>query len=433
MRKYLLDKKEEIRNLKVEQRDIDFPLTKNFVISVIGPRRAGKTYSIYNLIKTKKLEDDEFVFINFEDDEIQEKERKEIVKAVFYHQELYGKEPKYLFFDEIQNLERWESFVYSLFEKKKYFIFITGSSSKLLSKEIATQLRGRSITSLVLPFSFKEILGIKEKKINLKFLSSYQESKIKNLLRTYLKEGGFPDIVLTNINRKVYFRDYINLVIFRDVVERFRIKNIALIKMFVNLMLPSFSKEFSIHKIYNIFKSKNIKVSKKTLYRYADALEDSLFCFFLKKFSFSERETMLSIPKIYMNDTGLINYTISTKLEEDMGKLMENSVFLELKRRENKEGFSEIFYWKDYQGREVDFVVKEGFRVRKLIQVTYASAKDEVERREIKALLKAAEIFKEDKPELLIITWDYEKEEKIENKKVKFVPLWRFLLNAGLV
>jgi len=422
MRKYLLDKKGEIKEMEVKERKIEFPETKNFIISVIGPRRAGKTYSIFNLIKKKKLKDEDYLFINFEDDEICEMKREEIRKAIFYHQEIYGREPKYLFFDEIQNFERWESFVYSLFEKKRYFIFITGSSSKLLSEEIATQLRGRSLTILVLPFSFKEFLQVKGLHVKTKILLSYEESKIKNLLRLYLKEGGFPDIVLTSINREEYFRDYINLVVFRDIVERYKIRDIGLIKMFVRFAISSFSKEFSIHKIYRTFKSMNVKVSKKTLYRYADMLEDAQFCFFLRKFSFSERESLLSIPKVFLNDPGIANYGRTTKFDEEIGKLMENAVFLELKRKK-----LETFYWRDYQGNEVDFVVKEGLKVKQLIQVTYANDRDEIREREIKDLMKSSELLK--CKDLLCITWDYEGEEKIKGKKVKFVPLWKWLMN----
>jgi len=422
MRKYLLDKKGEIKEMEVKERKIEFPETKNFIISVIGPRRAGKTYSLFDLIKKKKLKDEDYLFINFEDDEICEMKREEIRKAIFYHQEIYGREPKYLFFDEIQNFERWESFVYSLFEKKRYFIFITGSSSKLLSEEIATQLRGRSLTILVLPFSFKEFLQVKNLHVKTKILLSYEESRIKNLLRLYLKEGGFPDIVLTSINREEYFRDYINLVVFRDIVERYKIRDISLIKMFVRFAISSFSKEFSIHKIYRTFKSTNVKVSKKTLYRYADMLEDAQFCFFLRKFSFSERESLLSIPKVFLNDPGIANYGRTTKFDEEIGKLMENAVFLELKRKK-----LETFYWKDYQGNEVDFVVKEGLKIKQLIQVTYANGKDEINEREIKALLKASKELK--CKNLLCITWDFEREEKIDGKKIKFVPLWKWLLN----
>jgi len=426
MKKYLINKKEEIKEIDVKKRNIKFPISKNFIISIIGPRRAGKTYSLYNLIKTNNFAEEDYIFINFEDYEIKNLEKREIAKCVFYHQEIYGKQPKFLFFDEIQNLENWESFVYSLFEKKKYYIFLTGSSSKLLSKEIATQLRGRSLSILVLPFSFKEILMLENIEIA-DYFSSYTESKIKYLLRNYLANGGFPDIVLTNINRKTFFRDYISLVVFRDIVERYRIKNVFLIKTLISSILPLFSKEFSIHKIYNFFKSKGIKVSKKTLYKYTDFLQDVFFCFFLRKFSFSEREFLLSIPKLYFNDLGLINYALSTNFSENLGRLMENAVFLELKKKEYAGEICEIFYWKDYQGREVDFVIKEGLKIKQLIQVTYASDRDEIEQREIRSLIKASELLK--CKNLLCITWDYEDTLKINNLEIKFLPLWKWLLS----
>ena len=420
----MLDKKEEIKELEVKERLIEFPILKNFIISVIGPRRAGKTYSIFNLIKTKNLRDEDFLFINFEDEYVKAMERGELIKVISYHHELYGKEPRFVFLDEIQAFENWKTFVYTLFEKKRYFIFITGSSSRLLSREIATQLRGRSISVLVLPLSFKEIIALKE--IDTDKISSRTESKIKNLLRIYLKDGGFPDVVLTEINKKIFFRDYLDLVVFRDVVERFRIKHPYLVKMIITFMLPSFAKEFSINRIFNILKSRDIKVSKKVLYKYSYALQDSMFCFFLKKFSFSERESLLSIPKIYLNDLGLINYSISTRFEKDLGRLMENAVFLELKRKESKGEISSIFYWRDYQQREVDFVIKEGLNVKQLIQVCYSLEDFDTRKREIKALLKASRDLK--CKDLLVLTWDEEYTIEEKGKKIKVLPLWKWLI-----
>ncbi|MCD6482806.1 MAG: ATP-binding protein, partial [Candidatus Aenigmarchaeota archaeon] len=116
------------------------------------------------------------------------------------------------------------------------------------------------------------------------------------------------------------------------------------------------------------------------------------------------------------------------KFEKDIGKKMENVVFLELLRKTNEKPLLNIYYWKDYQQREVDFVVKEGLRIKQLIQVTYASSLDEIEKREINALIKASEIFKKDKPELKVVTWDYEDEKEIKGKKIKFIPLWKWLL-----
>lgn len=423
MKKYLVDKKEDIKKLKVLPRSISFRLTKNFIKSIVGPRRAGKTYSLYDLILNKeKIRDEDYLFINFEDEAISRFRREEVVKAISYHHEVYGKEPEFIFLDEIQNLNNWERFVYSIFEKKQYFIFITGSS-KLLSKEIATQLRGRSLSTLILPFSFKEFLSYKKVEVE-KIIPTTKENEVKNLLRVYLRDGGFPDLIFTEVNRRNFFRDYIDLVVFRDIIERFKIKGSYLIKLMIANMLSSFSSEFSINKLFNALKSQGIKVSKKTLYSYASALEDVMFCFFLRKFSTSLRKMMLSTPKIYFNDTGLITNTL-INFEDNIGKFMENLVFLELKRREEKGEISAPYYWKDYQGNEVDFFISKP--ADQLIQVTYASNRDEIEKREFKSLIKSSEELKCNN--LLIITWDYEDELKTQNKKIRCIPLWKWLLN----
>lgn len=424
MKKYLVDKKDEIREIEVRDRLVSFSVTRDFVVSVIGPRRAGKTYSLFNFIKKLGLKDEDFLFVNFEDEVVKALGRSEVVKMLSYHYELYGKYPDFVFLDELQGFDGWQSFVYSLYERKKYHIFVTGSSSKLLSKEIASQLRGRGISVLVLPFSFKEFAMLKG--VSERVISTRQEDKVKKLLRVYLEKGGFPNVLLSDVNKRVFFRDYVDLVVFRDVVERFGIRNAYLVKMLMSSMASSFSKEFSVSKVYNSFKSMGVGASKSTLYDYAYALEEAMFCFFLKKFSFSERTSELSTPKVYLNDVGLINYFLSTRVSENLGRLMENLVFLELKRRENKGILDYLFYWQDVQGREVDFVIKKGLRVSQLVQVTNASAKDEVEERELKGLLKASEELNCD--DLLVLTWDYENTEEIKGKKVKFTPLWKWLL-----
>ena len=401
MREYLIDKKEEIKGFEVVDRLIKVDPSKEFIRAIIGPRRAGKSFFIFNLIKKFKLKEEDYLFINFEDDEIKSLKREEKVKCIKTHIEIYGKEPKYLFFDEIQNLERWQSFIYSLSEKKRYFIFVTGSTSKLLSKEIATQLRGRSTNIIVFPFSFKEFLLVNNFKIK-NIYSSYEESKIKNYLREYLTKGGFPQVVLGKIDEKTFFREYINVVLYRDLIERYKIENIEVARFLLYSAIQSFTKEFSLNKIFRQLKQKT-EVSNKTIYNYSNYLEEILFSFFLRKFHFSYKKSLLSIPKIYINDTGLASSII--RFSSDIGKFMENLVFLELKKKELNNIF-EIFYWKDYQQREVDFVIKEGLKIKQLVQVTYTSGRDEIEKREIKSLIKAFETFKKDKPELLVITWD---------------------------
>ncbi len=421
--RYLVDKKEQIRRLKVLSRSMEIQKTKQFVIPIIGPRRAGKSFYLYDLILNKiKINDEDFIYINFEDPEMIGAGIKDMLDAVNVHEEFYGKIPEYIFLDEVQNIENWEKAVSGLYETKNHYLFISGSSSKLLSKEIATSLRGRTLTYSILPLSFKEFLAFNDIKIKPP-LSTSDENQIKNNLRKYMEFGGFPDIVFDNQIADRFFKEYLDLVLFRDIIERYNIKNIFIIKFLIKSMLASFSKQSSVNSTFNTLKSQGIKVSKKTLYNYTSYLEDSFFAFFLKKFSYSIKISEASLPKVFINDTGLITSLISG-FSENFGRLMENIVFLELKRAQNEAPGLEIYYYKN--GIEVDFLLKEKLEIKRLVQVCYDIEDPDTKEREIKALLKASMELK--CSDLLVITWDREGEERIGNKKVVYLPLWKWLL-----
>jgi predicted AAA+ superfamily ATPase len=426
MKKYLVDKKEDIKKLEVVEREVGIKPNKDMAIAIIGPRRAGKTFACYYLIKKWNLKDEDYLFVNFEDDEVKRKNREEVVRCVQTHAEIYGKEPEFIFLDEIQNLKDWESFVYSLVEKKRYFIFLTGLSSKLLSKEVATQLRGRSLNYAIFPFSFKEFLISKKFQLN-EVYSSIEEAKLKNFLNEYLQKGGFPLVVLGKIDEKTFAREYVDVVLYKDIVERFKIENVDAARFLLYSLLESFSKEFSINKVYKTMKEKGMEVSNKVLYSYASYIQEAFFSFFVKKFYYSYRKSELSIPKVYVNDIGIANNFSRHQFMENVGRLMENLVFIELKKQELSNLIERIYYFKDTQN-EVDFVVKRGLEIDQLIQVTYVSGKDEIDKREIKGLLKASESL--NCSNLLVITWDYEDEMNVNNKKIVFKPLWKWLLQT---
>lgn len=422
--RYLIDKKETINNLEVLSRKAGIKPTKNFVVSVIGPRRAGKTYSLYNLILNKLgLKERDFVFIDFEDAQLVGAGFEDILKAVDIHQEEYGKKPEYIFLDEIQNIENWSKAVRTLFETKNHFIFISGSSSKLLSKELSTSLRGRTVTYSILPFSFREYLSCRGFEFK-KTYSTSEENRIKNHLRKYLKMGGFPDVIIEGELADKFFDEYIDLVVFRDLIERYNIENVFAIRFLIKGLLSSFAKKFSIHKVFNDLKSQNVKISKKTLYNYLSYLEDAFFSFSLKKFSYSTKTSELSISKVFINDTGMIN-SVLMNFSENIGKLMENQVFLELLRKKYDEPKMELFYWEN-QGKEVDFIVKRGTEIDQLIQVCYSIEEEKVKEREVDALVQSSKELK--CKNLTVITWDYESQETIENRRINFVPFWKWLL-----
>ena len=378
------------------------------IISIVGPRRAGKTWYFYSLFP-------HFVspmYVNFEDIAFRDMKVEEFFEAVKIFTELkYA--PKTLFLDEVQVLDGWPTLVRSLYDRG-YRVFVTGSSSKLLSREIATQLRGRTLTYILLPFSFREFL--KAKNMQLRVHTYEQRGQMLKALREYMNYGGYPEIVLSSEKDRI-LREYFTEIFYKDFVERHKLKSIEFGRFLFEFAYQNFSKEISMRKIKNFF-GKNI--SYTTLYSYVDKLQDTLTVFFLGKYSTSVYERSSWPRKLYVCDTGLARILAHS---EAWGRKMENIVFLELMRQVNKEPLRSVYFYKSSRGEEVDFVVKEGEKVRELIQVTYASGKDEIERRELRALDKAAdELGCKNKT---VITWDYE-----EDGKIKFIPLWKWLLQC---
>ena len=404
---------------KVIPRDVSIESYINMVprkiVAITGFRRVGKTYLIYDVIKKLQGERNDIVYINFDDERIPERTEflTDLIPAMI---ELFGKLPKYLFLDEIQNMPGWSKWVRRIHDTEDMRIILTGSSSKLSSRELPTELRGRCIEVPLFPLSFQEFLRFRNADINMDLVSyvSKEKSRLLSLLMEYLEYGGMPEIVLAEKARRLdILQEYYRTVLMRDVVERYGVKNEESLKAMVRLLLNSTS--YSISKLYNTLKSLNYHVGKSTLLNYVGYIESSYFIYSVPIFSYKIKEQLQYPRKVYFIDNGFLK-ALSTKFSKDMGRFMENLVAVELLHRE-----SEIYYWKDYQQREVDFVVKEGEKVKELIQVTYASGRDEIDRRELRALERAAEELGCKRK--TVITWDYE-----EDGEVRFVSLWKWLL-----
>lgn len=380
--------------------------------------RKGKTYYFYQLIGKNK---EKSLYLNFEDTRLLDVKFKEIRELLRLYSEITETKPYYIFFDEVQNIKGWELSLRELLDTNRYILFVTGSSSKLLSREIATSLRGRTLTYTLLPFSFSEYLNARN--ISFRFLSKDDEVDLRKTLREYLVFGGFPDVVLEKERERI-IKEFYELILFRDIVERHSLRNISLARFLLSFLVQNFSKEVSVNKISNFFKSQGRRFGKNTLYDYIDKLSDSIAIFFLNRYSEKVYIRESWPKKVYLCDTG-INRVV--RFSEDLGKLMENAVFLELLRRINTQPFVEIYYLKMQNGMEVDFVIKEGTNVRELIQVCYTIDDFETRQRELKGLIKASnELHCED---LLIITWDYEKEEVFKGKRIRLIPLWKWLID----
>ena len=384
----------------------------NKIVSIVGPRRAGKTWYFYSILDKEKNP----MYVNFEDIAFRNLSSDEFFDVIRIFTELKYR-PKTLFLDEVQVLKNWQVLVRSLYDRG-YKLFVTGSSSKLLSKEISTELRGRTITYTLLPFSFREFL--RAKKSGTSAHTFEDKGTMQKLLKEYLTYGGYPEVVL-NKGKERILKEYFDEIFYKDFVERHKIKSIEFGRFLFEFVFQNFSKEMSLRKLKSFF-GRNI--SDKTLYDYVEKLQDTLAVFFVEKYSKSIYQRRTWPRKIYVCDVGVPKVLGFSK---DVGKKMENCIFLELMRKTNQVPLLRVYYWKDYQQSEVDFVVTKSMKVKQLIQVCY-NIDDNTKEREVKSLLKASEVMK--CKDLLVITWDMENEEKHGTKRIKFIPLWKWLLKS---
>lgn len=388
-------------------------LDSDLIKVITGARRAGKSIFSFLLLKDKN-----FAYLNFDDDQLLKiKNYDEIVKAIF---EVYS-ESKYILFDEIQNLEKWEIFVNKL-QRRGYNLILTGSNAKLLSKELGTVLTGRYIPIEIFPFSFREFLVAKNFKVKKEYLKIPEvKGKILGYLDEYLKKGGFPEVVLKNLPAETYLETLFDAILFKDVVKRYKVRFSQEIYDLAVYLISNFCSEFSFNKLKNILKFR----STNTLQKYLKYLEEAYLFFPLNRFSFKVKEQIKSPRKIYLVDNGFI-LAKAFRFSQNTGRLMENLVFVEILRRGYRIN-RDVFYYQTRNKKEVDFVLKKGVNVEELIQVCYEINNFEVRKREIKSLFEASEELKCDN--LSIITWDYEAEDEFKGKKIKFIPLWKWLLS----
>ena len=382
---------------------------------IIGVRRSGKTTILYQLIKSfldEKIKPKDIVFLNFDDSEIDASSFEEILTSI-------GKinpEIKYLFIDEVQQKNGWERWIRTLYDTKKLKqIFVSGSSASLLSQDIGRVLTGRHITFSIFPFSFKEYLKFFEwKNFNIDFLK-YNKNKLLHYQEDYIKNGGFPETIgKTDSERKIILTNIYNDVLSRDISSRFG-ASYDIIKNLSYHLLSNMSNEFSYRSAAN-----STGLSVETIEKYLDFLKESFMILTIDAFSYKTKVKFKQNKKIYCIDTGLRN-AVSFKFSEDLGRTVENVVFIELKRR-NKE----VYYWKDKTGKEVDFIIKEGLKIKELIQVCWDVNNKKTKEREVKSLLEAMNEFK--LKQGIVITEDYENEKKINGKTIIFIPLWKWLL-----
>lgn len=397
------------------------------VMTLIGPRRAGKTWRLHQDRLGREVPT---LYINLEDDRFQPitiRELDRLLEAWFFDHP-HHRDHLILYLDEIQNLPDWELLVRRL-QDTGYQVFLAGSSSKLLYHEVATQMRGRSLPVVQLPFSFKERIVAEGLQVP-RYPPVETLDRLGRVLQDHLRFGGFPEVLLAKEedHRLRILREYLDTILLRDILDREDIRNPRALSALVRAHIASCGGLLSITREWRNLQGHGLEVDKKTLYRYADLLEEAYLTIRFPRWSRSERERERSQPKAYVIDNGFLEVVIP-RGDRDRGTRLENQVAIELTRQAANDPRLRISHWRASNGREVDFVIERKGEVSTLIQVCYDLTDTKTRDREIRALRAAA---KETGCErLLIITWDTRGQTEDLPEEVEALAAWRWLLEGG--
>lgn len=410
----LLDQKETFSTkLGLIERDVplDDYINTSLVVIITGVRRCGKSSLLFLIKEMIGLTESAYCYFNFDDERIiNEISLLESIDNL--HKEIYGKEPV-LFFDEIQNITGWEKFVNRLYEKGRK-IFITGSNASILSSEIATSLTGRNKVLELMPFSFCEYLRFKNINNSVTHLSTKQRLQITAAFDQFIAVGGFPLLVKENDPEILngYFKD----ILYRDIIARYRLSHVDEIKQIGIYFFSNIAKLFSYANLQKISSVKSLSSIKN----YLDYYSRSYLFYYMNKFDYSLKKQTYNPRKVFAVDQGFI-HKIGFNFSANKGRILENIVFLELRRRQK-----DIYY---YTGKgECDFVIKQGLHITEAIQVTYLLNNENLER-EIRGL---QEVRKENKLlNTILIYYDIDIDQKQIPKEVQLIPVWKWLLSTN--
>ena len=388
-------------------RDAYLPKVPGKALAVIGMRRSGKTTFLWQCLAERLASGtprNALLYMNFEDERLVGMEATDLQWVV---EEYYRQQPQWrevrtvtFFLDEIQAVPGWETFARRLMDTEKVELFLSGSSARLLSREVATSMRGRAMEVRIYPFSFRESLrheGV-EPEAPWSQLGKAARSDLDSRLRSYLTTGGFPEAQgVSSRDRLQLLQTYVDVAVLRDIIERYGISNPVALRWLQRHLLANPASAFSIQKFYDVLRSQGIPVSKDTLHAMLMHLEDSFLIRTVSIHSASERQRMVNPRKAYPIDPGLIPvYERSGRL--NLGQALETVVLIELER-----GGYETAYVRTREGMEVDFMGREPSGAWHLIQVCTDISNPATWEREVRALVKAATMYPEAKATLLTL------------------------------
>lgn len=410
-------------------RETTLPALPGKADALIGMRRAGKTWRMYQEIRERLrtgTAPGQLLYLNFEDERLPAVEGTDLHRFVDAwrrrHPDAIGK-PLSLYLDEVQNVPGWESFVRRMLDRGDTRVVVTGSSAQLLSREIATSLRGRALPTEISPFSFREALTFGGDALPDAWPpGSDQSSLLHARFDAWLRAGGFPEVQgLDGRTRVRVLQDYVDVVVLRDVIERHGVSNVEALRYLVRRLLSAPAGRFSVNRFYNALKSQGRKVSKDSLYASLAHIEDAFLVFTLPIDHRSEAVRTANPRKAYPVDPGLA-VAHSFSAAKNTGHLLETAVYLELRRR----GYT-CGYVKTRSGFEVDFAARRrGLGDERLVQVCADATEPSTRDRELRALNEAME--ERGLPEGLLLTMGETDTVEVEAGTVRIRPVWRWLL-----
>lgn len=414
------------------RREADGSLIAGKARAVIGMRRAGKTSFLYQCLADRLAAGtarEKLVYFNFEDERLAGIEAADlgIVLDAYYrvNPSFRQRETVTWCFDEIQVVSGWEAFVRRVLDSEKVEVFLGGSSARMLSREVATSMRGRALETVITPFSFREFCSARDVSLTGKHLSAANRSRLQACFDAYLEVGGFPEALALSTDRQrvELLQGYVDAVLFRDVAERHGIGNLVALRAFARQLLRRAATLMSVSKLYADFKSRGIGVSKETLLRYLEHFEDAFLLFTVPLAVQSERRRQVNPRKLYLVDHGLA-HAFSPAAGLDRGHLIENIVACELQRDAR-----DIAYVKTARGGEVDFLATHYDGARTLIQVAADLANPPTLNREIQSLVEAAADFPDARRVLLYETVPPRGVPVPDG--IEAIPVWRWLYDRS--
>ena len=414
MKTLILDQRKERDELmsrpylmRKSAQDTDLLLDSHLIKLITGPRRAGKSTQALMMLRNKN-----FAYLNFDNYQLLEAWDADLVMRIL--DDVYpGYE--YILLDEVQNLEAWDLWVSELYRRGKNLV-ITGSNARMLSSEMATVLTGKYLQVEMLPFSLEEFFNWN--RLDLHALKAEHKTESLVLADDYLRNGGYPEAVASRQLARSYLDTLFDSIIWKDVAKRHKVRNVSDLNNLAVYLVSNFCNPLSANELAEALNFSSVNTTKK----YMDYLHEPYLFYYLSRYD-NKLKLMKKAPrKVYVVDNGFVA-SKAFALTDNLGRLLENQVFIELIRR----GYDiekTIFYYRSRNDKEVDFVLREGTRIRSLVQVCYDMSSPKTEKREVDSIIECAGELKCDN--LVIVTYNEKRTIEKDGYKIDVVPVTEF-------